>query len=488
MRGSTTSGAIILFFLAPLLAAAQADNGTIQNIASALRARQYEDSLQLLDPALRQFPRDVRLWTMQGVALSGLQRSTESLVAYRHAIKLSPDYLPALEGAAQLEYERGDKDIVPILQHILKLRPDNPNSHAMLAVLFYKQGDCSGATRHFALSNPILDSQPAALQQYGSCLVTLHQLDQALGVFQRLLDLNPDDSHNRSRLAEVQLTADHPKEAIATLQPLLQGQPEIHVFELAAAAFEADGDTPQAESTLKKAMLLDPGNVDLYVDFAGLAFDHQSFASGIEMMTSGLRAHPDAAPLYLERGILYVQLAEYENAEADFEKASQLDPHQSLVGVAQSKVAEQNGDFDGALATVQRELAKNPDDSFLLYTRADILVQKGVEPGTREFQLALQSAGRAVVLQPRLVLAHDILGSLYLQAGQYQLSIEQSRRALEYDSKDQSALYHLIIAQRKTGSSKELPDLLKRLAQLRQEATKEASYRNRDRQTSEPLK
>ena len=225
MRGSTTSGAIILFLLAPLLTAAQADNGTIQSIASSLRARQYENSLQLLDPALRQFPRDVRLWTMQGVALSGLRRSGESLVAYRHALKLSPDYLPALEGAAQLEYESGDKDIVPILQHILKLRPDSATSHAMLAVLFYKQGDYSEAARHFAQSGPILDSQPAALQQYGSCLVRLNQLDQALGVFQKLLDLNPDDSHNRLRLAEVQLKAEHPKEAIATLQSLLQGLP-----------------------------------------------------------------------------------------------------------------------------------------------------------------------------------------------------------------------------------------------------------------------
>ena len=235
-------------------------------------------------------------------------------------------------------------------------------------------------------------------------------------------------------------------------------------------------------------MLLDPGSVDLYIDFAGLAFDHQSFASGIEMMTSGLRAHPDAAPLYLERGILYVQLAEYENAEADFEKASQLDPYQDLSGVAQGKIAEQKGDFDLALSTVQRKLAKSPKDALLLYTRADILVQKGVNPGTREFQLALESARQAIALQPRLVLARDILGGLYLQAGQYRPSIEQSRQALEYDPKDQSALYHLIIALRKTGGSNELPELLNRLAQLRHEAAKEASYRSRDIQTLEPVK
>jgi hypothetical protein len=40
-------------------------------------------------------------------------------------------------------------------------------------------------------------------------------------------------------------------------------------------------------------------------------------------------------------------------------------------------------------------------------------------------------------------------------------------------------VYHLIQALRKTGDKTELPDLLKRLAELRQEANKQEEQRNR---------
>jgi len=40
-------------------------------------------------------------------------------------------------------------------------------------------------------------------------------------------------------------------------------------------------------------------------------------------------------------------------------------------------------------------------------------------------------------------------------------------------------VYHLIQALRKTGEKTELPDLLKRLAQLRQEATRQEEQHNR---------
>ena len=46
------------------------------------------------------------------------------------------------------------------------------------------------------------------------------------------------------------------------------------------------------------------------------------------------------------------------------------------------------------------------------------------------------------------------------------------------DPKDRTAVYHLIQALRKTGNNAEIPDLLKRLALLRQQAAKETSQRN----------
>ena len=110
---------------------------------------------------------------------------------------------------------------------------------------------------------------------------------------------------------------------------------------------------------------------------------------------------PKAAPLFLARGVLYVQLAEYDKAEADFETAHELDPRQSLSSAAQGLLAAQENDLDRALATVQARLAQKPNDPVLLYLRADFLSQKGVEPGTPEFQLAMRSARQACRLATR---------------------------------------------------------------------------------------
>lgn len=459
---------------------AQTSADTVGSITSALRARDFDGALRLLQPALKQNPRDAQLWTLQGIAFSGGEHEKEALASFHNALKISPEYLPALEGAAQLQYKAGSAAAIPLLQHVLQLRPSDPTSHAMLAVLLVKRGDCAAAVQHFEQSGPLLDSQPSALQQYGTCLIRLKQLDRAISIFSRLVTTDSGSGEARQHLATVQLLAERPKDALETLAPLLQvSDPSASTLQLAASAHEASGNTPQAVQVLRQAIVSDPRNVDLYIDFANLSMDHQSFQAGIAMINSGLVLEPNAAPLYLARGVLYVQMADYDRAEADFDKADALDPKRAIGSAAMGLAAVQKNDPDQALATIQSKLQKKPNDAYLLYLQADILNQKGPEAGSPEFQMALRAAQKAVSLQPGLGLGHDLLAKLYLQIGKNREAIEESRKALNIDPKDQTAVYHLIQALRKTGDKTELPELLKRLAQLRQEATKQEEQRNR---------
>ena len=84
-----------------------------------------------------------------------------------------------------------------------------------------------------------------------------------------------------------------PKDAIATLQPLLQAKPtDADVLGLAASAYEADGNTPEAVRILRQAIVADPHNVNLYLDFTNLCLDHQSYQVGVDMIDAGLAADP----------------------------------------------------------------------------------------------------------------------------------------------------------------------------------------------------
>jgi tetratricopeptide (TPR) repeat protein len=457
---------------------AQAPAERMSATTSALSRQDFAQALELLRPALQQYPRNPQLWAMQGSAFAGEGNKQEALASFRAALKLAPDYLPALQGAAQIEYDAGSRAALPLLQHLLRLRPADRTGHGMLAVVEYQQGDCAAAVVHFQKAGVLFDSQPDALHAYATCLVKLKQLDQAATVLQRALALKPRDERERHTLAALQLMAHQPQDALTTLRPLLEaGNPDVMTLELAASAQEDCRDTAQAVATLRQAILLDPQNLNLYLDFANMSSAHDSFQVGVDVVSDGIGQLPKAAPLYLARGVLYAQLAQYDQAEADFETAHELDPRQSLSSAAQGMLAAQEDDLDRALATVHAKLARKPKDALLLYLQADFLAHKGVEPGTPEFQLARRSAERAVALQPSLSSARTVLAKLYAQTGNYPEAIEQCREALDRDPKDQTALYQLIQGLRKTGHRDEMADLLKRLALLRRQAAKEQSER-----------
>jgi len=164
MRFPTWLGVLAAMFAACSFLAAQAATEQVGAITSALRVGQFDKALQLLQPELDESPKNPQLWTLRGIALSGKGDKREALGAFRHALENSPDYLPALEGAAQIEYENGAKDAVALLQHVLQLRPNDPTSHAMLAALAYRRGDCATAVPHFEQSGSLAESQVGALQ------------------------------------------------------------------------------------------------------------------------------------------------------------------------------------------------------------------------------------------------------------------------------------------------------------------------------------
>jgi tetratricopeptide (TPR) repeat protein len=458
---------------------AQSTEDGIAAIVSALQNQEYQKALELLPPALKASPKDSRLWAMQGAAYAGEGHKPEALVSFEKALKISPDYLPALEGTIQIEYEAGDPAAIPHLQHVLRLRPADATSHGMLAVLEYQQGSCAAAAIQFEKAGALFDSQPTGLNAYATCLVKLKQPDKAARIFQRVLALNPEDRRERRLLASVQLMAHQPQDALATLAPLLEGNdPEAETLELAATAYEDNKETPKAVSTVRQAILLDPSNVNLYLDFANLCYAHDSFQVGIDVVSDGIGLQPKAAALYFARGVLYVQLAEYEKGQADFEKAYELDPRQSLSSAAQGLAAAQQNDLDRALEKIQASLARKPNDPILLYLQADILAEKGAAPGTPEFQTAMRSARQAIALQPTLGDARGVLAKLYLESGQYKEAAEECRKALSINPNDQATVYHLIQALRKTGDTREIPDLLERLAALRKQSAHEQSERN----------
>jgi tetratricopeptide (TPR) repeat protein len=453
------------------------------NIAAAIRDHRYEEAARLARSALEGTPNDIRILTMEAIALTALGNDRDALAAYRKALRLSPNYLAALEGEAELEYKAGNDDAVALLDRLLKLQPGNPTAHAMRGVMAWKHNDCETAVRHFTRAGDVISGQPGALQQYAQCLVRLQRPADAIPMLRRLVALDPADRHARYRLAAAQFMAKAYADALATLGPLIEGQgADPEALDLASAAWEAAGETPRAVAALHQAIVLDPANPRLYVAFASLCLTHKSASVGIDMINAGFLRSPGAPELYVARGVLYVQLAQYDQADADFAMAERLDPRRGFGSLARGLSQIQQNDFDKALATVREQLKTQTKDHFLYYLLAEILTSQGAQPGSPEFREAIAAASRAVQLKPDFSLARDVLSRLYLESGQIDRAIEQCRLALRDNPTDATALYRLIRALQKSGhpgAQDEIKALLQRFNEVREQLARQEAEEGR---------
>jgi tetratricopeptide (TPR) repeat protein len=482
-------GALFMSFATSVALSAQATggngiNGDTAAIESALRSRDYSRALELAQAALKRSPGQVRILTLEGIAYSSGGRTQEALAVFLSVLKIDPNSLAALEGAAQIEFNAGDPGAEKLLHRVLVLRPNDVTSHAMLAVIAYSAKDCAEAIDQFSKAEAVISGNPVALTEYGSCLLNENRNAEAVKVLEQALAIKPDDAGLRYNLGVAQQAAHLSRDAIATLNPLISGEhPDPDALAVAAAAHEDINETPEAVRLLRMALLADPKQVKHYLDFAALALKHDSAKIGVDVINVGMKQLSDSAPLYVARGVLNVQLDDFDAARKDFETAKRLDPAQTGGAIAEglSEIAQQNP--AQALATIEAQLKTHPDDAFLEYLKALALTRSGAAPGSAEFSEARDAARKAVTLDHDFAIAHDLLAQIDLEDGQFQEAEEQSRLAMDENPSDERAIYLLLQVLRKSGSDPhhEVPELSQRVAALlegkKNQETVEKKYR-----------
>jgi tetratricopeptide (TPR) repeat protein len=459
---------VLLCMCVSVAAQAQGSKTSVASIEALVRSHEYRQALDATKSALHESPRDFRLWTLEGIVLSIQGDKQSALTAFEKALSFSPKYSPALKGKVEILYEAQDKRAIPALEAILSADPKDETAHEMFAMLEEKQGNCQAANEHFLLSENMTQTHPQSLEAYGYCLMQTKQPEKAVQVFEQLSALLPEKTYPKYDLAVALADAKQNDAALRVLEPLLAAdQSDPDILSLASEAYESTGNTPKAVALLRQAIVLSPATPSYYVTFARLCLDHDSFQVGIDMLNAGLTHVSNDPSLYISRGMLYAQLAQYDNAEADFNKADQLDSDQSL-GSYFSDLAEiSRNNPDKALSDVRSQLRAHPDSPSLHYLQAKLLGNRNGATGE-----AITSVLQALKLKPDMVEARDLLASIYIETEKYDLAMEQCRLALKYAPSDQGAMYHLIIALRHSGpeGQREIPVLVKQLSDLKQSA------------------
>ncbi len=430
------------------------------SLAEVLASGRFPEALRMADALLKTEPRDVRVWTVRGLALAGLGRDQEGLASFDRALQVEGSFLPALKGASETAYRSRDGRAAGHLKKLLSLEPGNETAHAMAAVLAFETRDCESAVSHFERSGGQVEKNELAASQFSDCLLRMGRPEQAAAVLERFLAAAPDSRTGRYNLAVAQLEARRPGAAIAALESLTS---DAEALNLLAAAQAAEGKLEAAVQSLRTAAKLAPEDERNYLDLALLCQKHESVNLALEILDAGLRRLPGSARLHAMRGVLHAQLAELDQAAADFEQAGRLEPDQAYASVGLSVLLSQTGRLEGATRLLREKLAQSPQDATLNYLLADALLREGVAPQQAEFVEAREALQRSIRARPDFARARATLGKVYLLGGDAERAVQELRAALRHDPENRAALSQLMMALRKLGREQEAGQAAERL-------------------------
>src|SRR5262245_20172412 len=308
---------LILLVVFSSLAFAQ----SFEQARDLIRQGEFAAALQVCDETLKSQPRVSQIWqiwTLKGIALQGMGRNGESLAAFRQALAIQPKFLPALQGAAQLEYQLNDPNCGKTLAAILQIRPE-PTVYAMLGVLAFERRDCSAAIKHFTEAGAAAND-PIVKWQSAWCYYRMEQWEPAETQFRELLAMR-DDDRIRYNLGLVLMEMKKFAESVATLEPLGQkDNSDPDAMSPLAAAYEANKQTPQAIEVLRRAIAVYPREERLYTDLAAICLEHNSIPIGLNVLEAGERNIPQSARIQTMLGVLHVRADQVEKGKEAFKR------------------------------------------------------------------------------------------------------------------------------------------------------------------------
>lgn len=405
--------------------------------------REAQKILEQIELGLKEQPSNPRLLAARGLALAQLNRDQDALQSLEKSLAISPKFLIALEGAAEITYRTHDPKVSNYLSRILEQDPQNAAANGMAGALAFERHDCMGANKHFAAAESALSNNPLALAQWGECLLAEDQPGLATKRLEQSLRLRTADKRVSYNLALALHLDHHDEEALETAKTL---GADGDALNLVGSIYGGQDKIVEAIAAFRKATELDPKNEQNYIDLASLCLDHQSFDIAAEIVNVGIANIPNSAALYTLRGAIAAQSSNLEQSAADFERANRLKPDASYGDVGLSLLLGQQSQLDEAIGLIRSRLARAPNDPTLNFLLADLILRKSDDAQKSGQEEARRLLRNAVRLQPSMAKAHAALGKLLLKDGDAEGAMKELKVALEKEPNDRVALNQYVLA------------------------------------------
>jgi tetratricopeptide (TPR) repeat protein len=182
----------------------------------------------------------------------------QAIASYDTALKLEPRAVLAMVNESMAYARLGEtKKADESLQKALKISPNNAAANFNMGLLKAEQNDLKGAEKYLKVA---LKADPRMAQAaYNLCIITAKdRINEAVTWCQKAADLRPHEPRYAYTLAFYQLQKGDEKDAVKTLEALIEKQPAYaDSYLLLGGIYEKQGKKGEAEKIYKKALETD---------------------------------------------------------------------------------------------------------------------------------------------------------------------------------------------------------------------------------------
>ncbi|WP_018413368.1 XrtA/PEP-CTERM system TPR-repeat protein PrsT [Methyloversatilis thermotolerans] len=424
-------------------------NGAVRKPLAAiyLAERNPARALTLLEPALRDSPRDVDVIMLNASAQAALGRHQRATELYEQAARLR-DTAGTRTALGLSMLGAGQRSLgVAELETALKKSPGDFRASTVLALDALRSGR---PQRAVDLMETVLKRSPDNLSALHLRAVARAAAGDAKGAradYQKVLDKDPSFRVARLNLVKLDVAERKYDSARQRLDALLKANPDdvAALFELARLQ-SVQGQSAQAVATLERLLAKSEGNEQAVMELVSLHLAARRNDEALTVAKNASANNPDSIPFQL--ALARVQLARGENSAARGTLASATRgagfsaSSQAAIGRLQLEA----GNLDGAEYSAQKALQGSADHlpAQLLAMEVDIAAGR-LDKAEARLKPLLQSKGNVWSVQ-------RLAGDLALARGQSQGAAGYYAKALDLEH-DFETLRRLYIVQRKTGEA-----------------------------------
>lgn len=344
-----------------------------------LHAQRYEEMDSLLDQIISEYPRMVRAYQLKALGYRVRKMDQEAIEPLSMAIKIEPEESLHYLEMASIQARMGDLDqAIQILEHSLDDVTDRLSIFQALGELYLRQATELASRKKARLPKSPLEllglgvqefpNDPYLLEQYGDLLVLHKRMEEAITVFTKIEELNPDNLQLRQKLAMSLISVGDRESAIELLEGIAEKRPDNYRLWYYLAELHQQGtNRSRAVECYQKAIEIKPDLAESYLRLSYLQLSSEEPDQAKQTLETGLKNKPDDLRLVEMLAYVYLLQNDFTNAVSFFSRAEehygreQSSPLLSNFYLNYAIANQLAGETDEAIRLIRKGSKDNPD-------------------------------------------------------------------------------------------------------------------------------